>query len=394
MRVGIDVTCWCNRRGFGRFTRELVIALVNLPFEGEYVLFSDRQTGDIADFPKSCRVVIANTSKAAIIAASAEGRRSIKDVLVMRRMVQREELDLMFFPAVYSYFPINRGIPCIVTFHDIIAETLPKLVFRSWRSRLFWELKCSLAAKRADLVVTVSQASKKGLMDYFGFPESGIAVISEAPVSGFTEAARSKKTNPEVLERYDLKSNERYILYVGGISPHKNIETLIQAFTDVHKDNSLKDVHLVLVGDWAGDTFNTCYDKLCALVERCGIDNLVHFTGFVPDEDLVHLYKACQVFVLPSYLEGFGLPVVEAMACGAAVIASNVGSIPEILDGAGELFDPHDTAFLTDCLKRVIGDSTYQKELQKCSLQRALDFSWETSARQLREIFHKMKMKS
>jgi glycosyltransferase involved in cell wall biosynthesis len=392
MRVGIDVTCWCNQRGFGRFTRELVTALVSLPFGCEYVLFSDQQTAEIVDFPKSCRVVCANTSTAVAVAASADGRRSIKDVFAMRRMVQREQLDLMFFPAVYSYFPISRGVRCIVTFHDIIAETFPKLVFRSWRSRLFWELKCRLAAKRADLVITVSTASKEGLVRHFGLSEDRVAVISEAPASGFIEAAGSKQVDAQVLRRYGLEQGKRYILYVGGISPHKNIETLIKAFAEVHKETSLEDAHLVLVGDYAGDVFNTCYEELCRLIECYNIDSVVHFTGFVPDKDLVHLYKACQVFVLPSYLEGFGLPVVEAMACGAAVIASDVGSLPKLLNGAGELFDPHDMLALVDCLKRILGSSAYKQELQRRSLQRALDFSWESSARQLVSIFNRMKV--
>jgi glycosyltransferase involved in cell wall biosynthesis len=392
MKIGIDVTCWCNQRGFGRFTRELITALVSLPFGSEYVLFADQQTAEEADFPKSCRLVIAKTSAAAAVAASADGRRSIRDVLAMRRMVQNEQLDLMFFPAVYSYFPIAHGVPCIVTFHDIIAETLPKLVFRSWRNRLFWELKCRLAARRADLVVTVSLASKKGLMRHFGLSEDRVAVISEAPASGFTEAAGSKQADDEVLKRYGLEPDQRYILYVGGISPHKNIDTLIEAFAEVHKDTRMENVHLVLVGDWAGDAFYTCYEELRKLVEHYGLDNVVNFTGFVPDADLVHLYTACQAFVLPSYLEGFGLPAVEAMACGAAVIASNVGSLPEVLDGAGELFDPHNMSALAASLKRIIEDSAYQRQLQSRSLRRALDFSWETSARQLMDIFETMKV--
>ncbi|MBW8041911.1 MAG: glycosyltransferase family 4 protein [Planctomycetes bacterium] len=391
MRVGIDVTCWCNQRGFGRFTRELVTALVSLPSEDEYVLFADRQTAEAADLPESCRVVIAKTSAAVAVAASAGSRRSIKDVLAMRRMVQREPLDVMFFPAVYSYFPITRGIPCVVTFHDIIAETLPRLVFGSWRSRLFWQLKCRLAARRADLLVTVSLASKKGLMCHFGLSDDRIAVISEAPASSFAEATGSRQVDAEVLRRHGLEPGKRYILYVGGISPHKNLDTLIEAFALVRKDARLEDIHLVLVGDWAGDVFYTCYEELCILVERYGLGRAVHFTGFIPDEDLVHLYTACQAFVLPSYLEGFGLPAVEAMACGAAVVASNVGSLPEVLDGAGELFDPHDAAALVGCLKRILRDSVYQRELQTRSLQRALDFSWETSARQMRNIFDTMK---
>jgi glycosyltransferase involved in cell wall biosynthesis len=364
---------------------------VSLPFGGEYVLFADQQTAEVADFPNSCRLVIANTSAAAAVAASADGRRSIKDVLAMRRMVQSEQLDLMFFPAVYSYFPINRGIPCIVTFHDIIPETLPKLVFRSWRSRLFWRLKCFLAARRADMLVTVSLASKKGLIRHFGLSEDRVAVISEAPASSFVQATGSGQADAEVLKRHGLEPGKRYILYVGGISPHKNLETLIKAFAEVRKDTRLEDIHLVLVGDWASDAFNTCYEEVCTLVDRYGLSRAVHFPGFVPDEDLVHLYKACRIFVLPSYLEGFGLPAVEAMACGAAVVASNVGSLPEVLDGAGELFDPHDVSALVSCLKRILRDSAYQRQLQARSLRRALDFSWETSARQMRNIFDRIK---
>ena len=391
MRVGIDVTCWCNQRGFGRFTRELVTALVNLTSGEEYVLFADRQTAEIADFPESCRVVIGETSAAAVEAASADGRRSVRDVLAMRRVVKHEQLDVMFFPAVYSYFPIAAGVPCIVTFHDVIAETLPRLVFRSLRSRLFWQLKSRLAVRRADMLVTVSEASKKGLVSHFGLSPDRVAVITEAPASSFTRAIGSDKVDAEAFRRHGLEPDERYILYVGGISPHKNLDTLIKAFAAVRQDTRLGDVRLILVGDWAGDSFHTCYEELCTLIERQGLSEAVHFPGFVPDEDLVHLYSACQAFVLPSFLEGFGLPVVEAMACGAPVVASNVGSLPEIVDGAGELFDPHEVTALADCLKRVLGDSAYRRELQTRSRQRVQDFSWETAARQMRSIFETVK---
>ena len=391
MRVGIDVTCWCNRRGFGRFTRELVAALVAAPSEHEYVLFADQQTAQAADLPESCCVVAAKTSAATVVAASADGRRSVRDMLAMRRMVQREPLDVMFFPAVYSYFPIRRGVPCIVTFHDAIAETLSGLVFRSWRSGLFWRLKCRLAMRRADLLVTVSLASKNGLVRHFGLSPDRVVVISEAPAARFTDAAGREQVDPDVLKRYGLEPGNRYILYVGGISPHKNLDTLIKAFAALSEDARLGDLRLVLVGDFSGDAFNTCYEELHALVERYGLERAVLFTGFVPDEDLAQLYTACQVFVLPSFLEGFGLPVVEAMACGAAVAASNVGSLPEVLDGAGELFDPHDTAALKDCLERIVCDPAHRSELQARSVRRVADFSWEASARQMNDVFNRMK---
>jgi glycosyltransferase involved in cell wall biosynthesis len=276
-------------------------------------------------------------------------------------------------------------------FHDVIAESLPHKVFRSWRSRLFWRLKCRLALRRASHIVTVSLASKDALIRHFGLASDQVSVISEAPSAVFANAIDRKGIDRAVLKRHGLEPGERYVLYVGGISPHKNLDTLIEAFAAVHNDPQTRDVRLVLVGDYAGDVFNTCYEHLRSLVDRHGLQEAVHFTGLVPDKDLVHLYTACEAFVLPSYLEGFGLPAVEAMACGAPVLASNVGSLPEVLAGAGELFDPHDVAALAGCLKRVLRDSVYQREFRTRSLRRALDFSWETSARQMRDIFDKMK---
>jgi len=391
MKIGIDVTCWCNRRGFGRFTRELVTALIRLPVNDEYVLLADRQTAEATKFPGPCRIAIADTSAAASQAASAEGRRSVRDVWAMRQLAHREALDVIFFPAVYSYFPVHHGIPCVVTFHDVIAESLPHKVFRSWRSRLFWQLKCRLALRRASHIVTVSLASKEALIRHFGLSSERVSIISEAPSAVFANAINRKGIDEAALKRHGLQPGERYILYVGGISPHKNLDVLIEAFAAVRSDPQTQDVRLVLVGDYAGDVFNTCYEHLHAFVNRRGLQQAVYFTGFVPDKDLVHLYMACEVFVLPSYLEGFGLPAVEAMACGAPVLASNVGSLPEVLDGAGELFDPHDVAALVGCLKRILRDSVYQRQLQTRSLRRALDFSWETSAWQMKNIFETMK---
>jgi glycosyltransferase involved in cell wall biosynthesis len=391
MRIGIDVTCWCNRRGFGRFTRELVTALIRLPTDDEYVLLADRQTAEVAGFPEPCRVATADTSVAVSQAASAEGRRSLRDTWAMRRLAHGEDLDAIFFPAVYSYFPVHRGIPCVVTFHDAIAESLPHKVFRSWRSQLFWRLKCRLALCRASHIVTVSQASKDALIRHFGLSSNQLGVIGEAPSSVFVNAIDRENIDGTALKRHGLEPGERYVLYVGGISPHKNLDTLIEAFAAVCSDPQTHDVRLVLVGDYAGDVFETCYEHLRTFADRHGLGQAVHFTGYVPDEDLVHLYMACEAFVLPSYLEGFGLPAVEAMACGAPVLASNAGSLPEVLDGAGELFDPHDVAALEGCLKRVLRDSVHQGELRTRSLRRAQDFSWETSARQLIDIFNTMR---
>lgn len=391
MRIGIDASCWSNGRGFGRFTRELLGAVAALNTDDEFVLFSDRQTADEAAFPDGWRVVVGDTREAASRAASADGRRSLRDVWVMRRAVQRETLDLMFFPAVYSYFPVAGRMPCLVTFHDVIAETLPHLIFHTRRSRWFWQLKTRLAVRRTACLVTVSEASKRGLMETFGVSAERVRVISEAASEAFRPIDRQSAAHERVLERYELQGGRRYLLYVGGISPHKNLNTLIEAFARVASEPETGDVQLVLAGDYQGDAFRTCHTDLREQTVRLGIEQRVAFPGFVPDDDLAHLYAGAQAFVFPSYLEGFGLPAVEAMSCGAAVIASDRGSLPEVLGGAGELFDPRDEDSLCSSLRRVLKDERRREDLRARSLRRAEGFTWERSARQAVAVFHEFR---
>jgi len=390
MRIGIDTTSWTNRRGFGRFVRELVGALASLGNDDEYVLLADRQTAERVNFPDNCRVLIGDTSVAAAEAAAANGRRSLADMLTMRQLAKRVPLDLVFFPAVYSYFPVGGNVPCIVTFHDVIAETLPHLIFESARSRIFWRLKCRLALHRSSCAITVSQASKQGLMNVFGLNSSRVHVVSEAPSEVFRPVDSATDAHRRVLERYGIRPDDRFFLYVGGISPHKNIQTLIRAFAQLKAEPG-PSTRLVIVGDYAGDVFRTCYTSLVEEARTLGASDDLLFTGFVPDEELVHLYASTEAFVFPSYLEGFGLPVVEAMACGAPVIASDRGSLPEVLDGAGHLFDPHDVEPLAAAMSQVINDRAYRQQLVSRSLARAKDFSWEKSARQAVEIFHRFR---
>jgi glycosyltransferase involved in cell wall biosynthesis len=387
MRIGIDATSWTNQRGYGRFTRELLHAIASLPSDDEYVMLADRQTAEQAQFPTGWSTIVAATSMSQAEAAASDARRSIRDMWAMRRMAGIEPLDLVFFPTVYSYFPLGGDVPCVVTFHDVIPETHPNLVFENRRSQFLWNVKTRLALRRSSSVVTVSEASKKGLMKVFGIPADRIRLISEAPSAEFRPVRDAGREHQEVLERYNMHVGEAFFLYVGGISPHKNIDALIRAVADMRTE-PVCSPRLVLVGDYEKDVFRTCHADLSQLSQSLGIADRVSFVGFVPDEDLAHLYSASLAFVLPSFLEGFGLPAVEAMACGAAVIASDRGSLPEVVGGAGHLFDPSDLEALIHALRLLATDETYREELRAQSLDRARDFQWERSARRAVEIFH------
>jgi glycosyltransferase involved in cell wall biosynthesis len=173
------------------------------------------------------------------------------------------------------------------------------------------------------------------------------------------------------------------VLYVGGISPHKNLDGLLHAFARLEEGRA----HLAIVGDHSGDGFLGCYPQLLQLRARLGLESKVTFTGFVPDDDLAVLYNAATVLALPSFDEGFGLPAVEAMACGLAVAASRTGSLSEIVGPAGVFFDPRDHAMMAEALRRVLDDPRLRADLSAEGLRRASLFTWSAAARDTVRLF-------
>ena len=381
MRIGIDVSCWLNKRGYGRYTRELVRSLVERDSRDEYTLFLDSETARCADdLPLGASTVVVGTLRAAADAASASGRRSLRDLWAMRRAVQRYEegLDLFYFPSVYTYFPISAGPKVVVTIHDTTAERYPSLIFPNWRARMAWNLKLWLAVRRADLIATVSEASKRAIVDQFRVEPDAIRVVSDAVTPVFRASVDASLT-VEVLQRFGINPGDRYVLYVGGISPHKNLMTLVDAYASVAHEDGFGDIKLVMVGDYAGDVFYSSYPELRSRIEAAGMTRNVVFTGFVPDDALLHVYHAADLLVMPSFDEGFGLPAVEAMACGTPVVASRAGALPEVVGDAGLLFDPNAPTELTHHLRALLADEGLRRDLGQKGQDRSQRFSWERS---------------
>jgi glycosyltransferase involved in cell wall biosynthesis len=372
MHIGIDGGCWNNRRGYGRFFRELVDALERNDACNRYTVFLDPQS--YRDFPARDRFHprLVETGRSVVEAATAEGRRPVSDLVRMGWAAAREDLDLFFFPSVYSYFPLLRPVPAVVGVHDTIAERNPQLTFSSRRHELFWRWKVRFALAQARTVLTVSEYSKRSIQQWFGIPASRIHVMYEAAAPRFKPAARDE-------------SGGGYILYVGGISPHKNIATLIAAFSRVEARR--QGTQLVLAGDYAADGFKNCYRELCALVADLKLEQEVRFTGFVPDEELCRLYHGARLFVLPSLDEGFGLPAIEAMACGLPVIVSAGNAMEEVVGNAGVVVDPLDQVALAREIDRVLEDPELRREMSARAVQRAAEFSWDAAAKELLRVF-------
>lgn len=372
MHIGVDGGCWANRRGYGRFLRELLEAVARTDRTNQYTVILDASSRANFHLNGNFRAVVVDGVDSVDKAATSEGRRSLMDLARMSRTVAREKLDLFFFSSVYSYFPLLPHVPTVLGIHDTIADRNPGFSFSSRRHELFWRAKVRFAISRAQTILTVSQYSKKCLTEVLNIPDSRVRVMYEAAASRFHPMDAGRPERP-------------YVLYVGGISPNKNLPALIRAF---HKLKARqRGLELVLVGDYENDGFKGCYRELLDLIGVLNLRNHVRFAGYIPDDELCAMYNRASLFAMPSLDEGFGLPAVEAMACGVPVVVSTGNSLAEVVGDAGLAVDPHDEQALTAAMDRVLGDERFATELSHRSLRRAATFSWDAAATRLLQVF-------
>jgi glycosyltransferase involved in cell wall biosynthesis len=364
MRIGIDGACWTNRRGYGRFLRELASALARVDCANEYVLFLDSATEALPPAVWETRHV--GVGRPAAEAARFDGRRSLADLWRMRRAAAAEPLDLFFFPTVYSYFPLAAGPRALVGVHDTIAENHPRLAFGSRRNEWFWRAKVRAALRRADRLLTVSEYSRRSIERVYGCPGERIDVAYEAPAEVFRQSR-------------EAAAREDFVLAAGGISPTKNLATLIEAFAIVAPGRP--GLRLKLAGDDRSDPFRTCGTELRGQAARLGLSARVDFLGYVPDEELAALHRRTRLFAMPSLDEGFGLPAVEAMACGAPVAVASGHALEEVAGDAALVLPPNDPRAWAETIGRVLSDDVLAADLSRRSLARAARFDWDETAR-------------
>ncbi|MAT94200.1 MAG: glycosyltransferase [Halioglobus sp.] len=379
MNIGIDATCWWNNRGFGRFTRELLTAIFLLERDHHYHLFSDQPIDTLAAYG-NVTLHLVKSGRPTTEAAVADSSRSPIDMLRMSRAVAAAPLDVMFFPAVYSWFPVPRSLPTMLTVMDAIAEHFPELIFPNWRSRLFWTLKMRGALWGADRVLTISNAARDEIVEYIGVDPAIIDVSSCAPKPDFRQLNDPAQL-ASARRAANLPEDVPIIVYVGGLAPHKNLHGLLDGFEIAAASPDMREAHLALVGDFAGAGFHSNYDSLAQRVAASpALRERVHFTGYVSDEQLVALYSSALAAAMPSFSEGFGLPAVEAMACAAPVLSSNRGSLPEVVGDAGIYFDPYDTGEIASAIARMINDTAHRDALSARAVDRAATFTWPRAA--------------
>lgn len=275
--------------------------------------------------------------------------------------------DVFFTPG--HYLPRWSPCPTVMSIMDLSYIHFPEM----FRKRDLWQLQLWTArsVKKAKKIFTISQFSKNAIINHYRLKPEKVVVA----YPGFKMAKSKKKTN---LKKYGVEGD--FLLYVGTLQPRKNLDKLIEAFSQL-ENRSLK---LVIVGKkgWL-------YEEIFKKVKQLGLEKRVIFTGYVPDEDLPVFYQKAQCFVLVSLYEGFGLPVLEAMAHGCPVVASNVSSLPEVVGDAGVLVDPNEVEEITQGIEKAMKE---RKELVEKGYQQAKKFSWEKTAREtlkiIKEVAH------
>jgi glycosyltransferase involved in cell wall biosynthesis len=369
VRIAIDVRKWQDF-GIGTYVRNLVRHLARLDHETTYLLFcnpADEST--LRDLAENFVPVV-----------DGSARYGLREHVSIPLKLKRLGAELLHVPHYVR--PLFCTIPSVVTVHDCIHLLFPQYLPNRMAFR-YARFMMGSAVRRSALVFTVSEASRADILRFYpSVDPDKVHVVPNA-----IDAELLEDPGPEemerVRERYQIHG--RFVLFAGNVKPHKNLERLIRALAQVRSAGGHDDLRLVLIGDEVSR-----YGSLRRTVEGAGLRQDVRFFGFVPHRTLAALYRMASVFAFPSLYEGFGLPPLEAMACGTPVVTSRISSLPEVVGDGALLVDPYSVDDIARGISRVLDDRDLRAQLVEKGLARARLFSWERSVRAIHAGYMKV----
>ncbi|MDP2671086.1 MAG: glycosyltransferase family 1 protein [bacterium] len=364
MKIGIDASRISidEKSGTENYSLNLIKALAKIDSKNHYQLYFNHD-------PKFFELPETNFASKIIPARKfwTQGRLAAELVL--------NPVDLLFVPA--HTIPILRrpGLKTVVTIHDLGAEYLA--AYHKFPDRIYLNWSTAFVANYASHIIAVSEATKKDLVREFKVKEERISVVYEGVDRNFFKKSQPEQVD-QVRKKYGLK--KPYFLFVGTIQPRKNLFNLIQAFSEARVE-----ADLVIAGK-PGWLFKEIYEA----PKKFGIEEKVKFLGFTPTEDLPALYSGALSFVFPSLYEGFGLPLLEAMACACPVLTSNQSSLPEVVGRAGLLVNPRSSKEIAQAIEKLFKDKHLRESLSQKGQERTQNFSWEKTARETLAVLEKV----
>ena len=293
------------------------------------------------------------------------------------RELRKSGADLLHVPH-YNVPVFYRG-KLAVTVHDLTHLVLPQFLPNK-AAYLYAKFLIGYAVRKAEVVFTVSENSKRDILRFYNIPEDKIAVVYNAVDSRFVH--RDREDVSYLFDKYHIPRDKKVIMYVGNLKPHKNLPRLLEAYS---KMNGREDTCLVLVGK----AFDS--EDLTPQIKALGIEDSVIKTGIIVDNELVDFYNLADLFVFPSLYEGFGIPPLEAMACGTPVVCSNNSSLPEVVGDAAYVFDPYDEKQIRDAMEKVLSDATLAQSLVERGYKRVELFTPERIVNTTKAVFDKIK---
>lgn len=371
-RIAIDYTpAYEQGGGIGRYVRELTAALSQLDTTTSYKLFVLGATTNDLPEPPNTNFVWHPTRFSPRWSARLWHRAKIPIPVE----IFTSKIDL-FHATDFVMPPTLPNTKTLLTVHDLSFVRVPDAASPSLKAYL--DAVVPRSVKRADHILADSQATKDDLIDLYDTPESKITVLLSGVDKRFKPITDSQQLN-QILSKYELNDKD-YLLSVGTVQPRKNYSRIIRTLARLRQQGL--DVHYAIVGGkgWLED-------EMYQTIEDTHLQDYVHVLGFVDDVDLPALYTGSKSLIITSLYEGFGLPILEAMACGIPVITSNLSSLPEVAGEAGILVDPLDIDAITDATFTVLTDSTKRNQLIESGYQQVTHFTWERSAKHLKSIY-------
>lgn len=368
MRIGIDATPLPPKPvGAGVYILQLIRALASSDTDNEFVIFAHQSGHDLIGAPES------HNLRWIIVPEKSPARRLVWEQTILPSMVQRSGIELLH--SLHYTRPLILPCASVVTFHDMTFFLFPELHTRS--KRIFFPLAIRLSARLADALASVSENTRRDAIRLLHIPPRKIFTTPLGINQEFQPIA-----DPALLEacrrRYNLP--EKFILYVGLLEPRKNLPMLLKAYA--HLANEADIPRLVLAGrpGWG-------YQEILQQINELNLKEKIHFTGYVHAQDLPMVYNLAQVFVYPSIYEGFGLPPMEAMACGTPVITTAVSSMLDHIGDAGILVPPQDEEALSQGMYDVLNKPALREDLSQKGLQRTANFTWKHTAQATLKVY-------
>lgn len=361
LQVGVDASEWSGQRGLGRYVRCLTECLAEQP--GLAITLLAPEHSGVA-LPPACELIV-------------DARRLPWYSWRLPRLVRRSSVDVVLFPGNHAWW---RGpVPGVLTVHDLACMHFPDLLFGSRLEAWYETVRVRRGVRGAAAVCADSQATAADLVRMLGCPPAKISVVPLGVPAPFRQG--STVSLAHVRQEYGLP-DAPYVLYAGGLDFRKNVVPLVAAFGELVRAGFPQ--HLLLVGEYGAR--RRYYPDVDRPVSELGLQGRVRRLSGVGDEALRTLYTNADLFVFPSLFEGFGLPPLEAMACGAPVVCSSATSLPEVVGEAAELFDPRSPGGLVEAMKRVLADQVRADELRVLGRHRAAQFTFERTAQSVAAV--------